>query len=131
VRERCEYSLRGYLELLASMPNTAKVFYLEAVAAGPEAVSRRLGVHLKFARNIVALSRSAALEGEGRELSELHALAVVGALHQLIYGQLHDHGPDSLLEISDDVVQLAVAFLMVRLPPRQPRRRRSGRAPGS
>jgi AcrR family transcriptional regulator len=129
VRERCEYSLRGYLELLASMPNTAKVFYLEAVTAGPEAVTRRLGVHLKFARNIVALSRSAALEGEGKELSELHALAVVGALHQLIYRQLHEHGPDSLPEISDDVVQLAVAFLTVRVPPpRQLRRRRASRA---
>jgi AcrR family transcriptional regulator len=133
VRERCEYSLRGYLELLASMPNTAKVFYLEAIAAGPEAVTRRLDVHLKFARNIVTLSRSASLEGEGRELSELHALAVVGALNQLIYGQLHHHGPDSLLEISDDVVQLAVAFLTVRVPQgRQTvRRRRANRQTGS
>jgi len=118
VRERCEYSVRGYLELLASMPSAAKVFYLEAIAAGPEAVTRRHDVHLKFARNIVALSRSVALAGEGRELGELHAVGVVGALHQMIYGQLHVHGPDSLLEISDDVVQLAVAFLTVRMPVR-------------
>lgn len=41
VRVHCEYSVRGYLELLASMPNAAKVFYLEAIAAGPEAVTRR------------------------------------------------------------------------------------------
>ncbi|TMQ10642.1 MAG: helix-turn-helix transcriptional regulator, partial [Deltaproteobacteria bacterium] len=66
VRERCEYSMRGYLELLASMPNTAKVFYLEAVAAGPEAVTRRHGVQLKFAHNIVALSRSASSHSAGR-----------------------------------------------------------------
>ncbi|HEX4422028.1 MAG TPA: helix-turn-helix domain-containing protein [Kofleriaceae bacterium] len=127
VRERCEYSLRGYLELLASMPNTAKVFYLEAAAAGPEAVTRRHDLHLKFARNIVALSRGAARAGAGQELSELHALAVVGALHQMIYGHLLQRGPDSLLEISDDVVQLAVAFLTVRLPPARPVARR--RAP--
>jgi AcrR family transcriptional regulator len=133
VRERCEYSLRGYLEILASMPNTARVFYLEAIAAGPEAVTRRFAVHLKFARNIVALSRAAALDGEGQELSELHALAVVGALHQLIYGQLHENGPDSLLEIADDVVQIAVAFLTVRMPPgrRAFRRRRAGRVANS
>jgi AcrR family transcriptional regulator len=125
VRERCEYSMRGYLELLASMPNTAKVFYLEAIAAGPEAVTRRHDVHLKFARNIVSLSRAASQDGEGRELTELHAVAVVGAMHQMIYGQLHEHGPDSLLEIGDDVVQLAVAFLTVQLPPlRQVARRR-------
>jgi AcrR family transcriptional regulator len=116
VRERCEYSMRGYLELLASMPNTAKVFYLEAVAAGPEAVTRRHGVQLKFARNIVALSRSASQGGEGEELSELHALAVVGALHQVIYGQLLEHGPDSLLGVIDDLVRIAVAFLTVHLP---------------
>jgi AcrR family transcriptional regulator len=125
VRERCEYSMRGYLELLASMPNTAKVFYLEAIAAGPEAVTRRHDVHLKFARNIVSLSRAASQDGEGRELTELHAVAVVGAMHQMIYGQLHEHGPDSLLAIGDDVVQLAVAFLTVRMPPaRQIARRR-------
>jgi AcrR family transcriptional regulator len=124
VRERCEYSVRGYLELLASMPNAAKVFYLEAIAAGPEAVTRRHDVHLKFARNIVALSRSAALEGEGRELTELHAVGVVGALHQMIYGQLHQHGPDSLLAISDDVVQLAVTFLTVRMPAHAAAKRR-------
>jgi len=129
VRERCEYSMRGYLELLASMPNTAKVFYLEAIAAGPEAATCRQDVLLRFARNIVALSQAASLAGEGQELSELHALAVVGALHQLIYGQLHEHGPDSLLEIADDVVQLAVAFLTVRMPPAQAavKRRRASR----
>ena len=43
-------------------------------------------------------------------------MAVVGALHQMIYGQLLDHGPDSLLEIIDDVVEIAVAFLTVRMP---------------
>jgi hypothetical protein len=109
--------MRGYLELLASMPNTAKVFYLEAIAAGPEAVTRRHAVHLRFARNIVNLSRGASHGGEGVELSELHALAVVGALHQIIYGQLLVHGPDSLLEISNEAVQLAVAFLTVRTLP--------------
>jgi AcrR family transcriptional regulator len=128
VRERCEYSMRGYLELLVSMPNTAKVFYLEAVAAGPESVTRRHVVQLKFARNIVALSRAASAAGEGgQELTELHAMAVVGALHQMIYGQLLQHGPDSLLGIIDDVVEIAVAFLTVRMvapaprqaPPRQ------------
>jgi len=123
VRERCEYSMRGYLELLASMPNTAKVFYLEAVAAGPESVTKRHAVLLRFARNIVALSRDASSTSEGQELSELHALAVVGALHQMIYGQLAEHGPDSLLEIIDDVVMLAVAFLTVRLPTSAGRRR--------
>ena len=122
VRERCEYSMRGYLELLVSMPNTAKVFYLEAVAAGPESVTRRHAVQLKFARNIVGLSRAAALAGEGQELSELHAMAVVGALHQMIYGQLLQHGPDALLGIIDDVVTLAVAFLTVRMPPPAPKR---------
>lgn len=120
VRERCEYSLRGYFELLASMPSTAKVFYLEAIFAGPEAVTRRHDVHLKFARNIVTLSQAAALKGEGQALSELHALAVVGALHQLIYGQLRQRGPDSLHEIRDEVVQLAVAFLTVRMPGARP-----------
>jgi hypothetical protein len=91
-------------------------------------VSRRLEVHLEFARNIVTLSREASHEGEGSELTEMHALAVVGALHQPIYGQLHLYGPYSRLEIVDDVVQLAVGFLTVRRPPaRQSPRCRANR----
>src|ERR1051325_570717 len=105
--------MRGYLELLVSMPNTAKVFYLEAVAAGPELVTRRHAGRLMCPRNVRGRSRAAASAGEGQELSELHAMAVVGAMHQMIYGQLLQHGPDSLLEIIDDVVTLSVAFLTV------------------
>jgi AcrR family transcriptional regulator len=132
VRERCEYSLRGYLELLGSMPSTSKIFYLEAMATGPEAIDRRTEMLLKFARNIVALSREAERQGDGREISEQHALAVVGALHTLIFHQVHRHGPERLLEIVDEVVPLAVAFLTARVPsPADPkRRRRSGTAPG-
>jgi AcrR family transcriptional regulator len=126
VRERCEYSLRGYLELLGSMPSTSKIFYLESMATGPEAIDRRVDMHLKFARNIVALSRAAERSGGGREISEQHALAVVGALHTLIYHQVHRHGPESLLQIADEVVPLAVAFLIARVPapPGEPRRKK-------
>ena len=129
VRERCEYSLRGYLELLGSLPSTSKTFYLEAMSSGPEAVDRRIDMHLKFARHIVALSRDVERQSGGREISEPHALAVVGAMHTLIFQQVHLHGPDRLLDIIDEVVPLAVAFLTARVPspataePR-PRRRR-------
>lgn len=129
VRERCEYSLRGYLELLGSMPTASKIFYLESMAAGPEAVDRRMDMHLKFARNIVALSREAERGGEGREISEPHALAVVGALHTLIFHQVHRRGPESLLELVDEIVPLAAAFLTARVPAPagDGRRRRGGR----
>ena len=125
VRARTESSVRGYLTRLASMPNTAKVFYLEANSAGPEAVTRRNDVQVKFARHIVAMSRKAALAG-GQELSELHALGVVGAIHQMVYSHLHQHGPDSLLEISEEVVALASAFLTIRMPPRPRSKPKSG-----
>jgi len=134
VRERCEYTLRGYLELLGSMPSTSKIFYLESMATGPEALERRMDMHLKFARNIVALSRAAERAGEGREISEQHALAVVGALHTLIFQQVHRHGPESLLDIVDEVVPLAVAFLTVRVPEARSapaRRKRPAPAPRS
>ncbi|HWO24510.1 MAG TPA: helix-turn-helix domain-containing protein [Kofleriaceae bacterium] len=116
VRERCEYSLRAYLELLGSMPSASKIFYLEAMATGPEAIDRRTEMLLRFAHNIVALSREAEAQGDGREISEQHALAVVGALHTLIFHQVHGNGPESLLDIIDEVVPLAVAFLTARVP---------------
>src|SRR5262249_55100987 len=115
VRERCEHALRGYLELLGSMPSTSKIFYLESMATGPEAIDRRLDMHQNFPRHIAALSRAAERQGEGREISERHALAVVGALHEMIFQQVHRHGAERLLEIVDEVVPLAVAFLTVRV----------------
>jgi len=130
VRERCEYAIRGYLELLVSMPSAAKVFYLEAVAAGPEVVTRNHDVLLRFARGIVALSKGAAAAGEGWELTEMHALGVVGAIHHIIHGQILRHGPDSVIEVIDGVVQMAVGFLTVRIPSERSttsRRRRAAR----
>ncbi len=130
VRERCEYAIRGYLELLVSMPSTAKVFYLEAVAAGPEVVTRNHDVLLKFARGIVANSKGAAAAGEGWELTELHALGVVGAIHHIVYGQILRNGPDSLIDVIEEVVQMAVGFLTVQLPAERsstPRRKRAAR----
>lgn len=126
VRERCEYSLRGYLELLASMPSTSKRFYLEAMSEGPEGVDRRMDMHLRFARNIVALSREAERLGGGRVITEQHALGVVGAMHTLIFHQVHQHGPESLRDIISDVVPLAVAFLTARVEsrPRDGQRRK-------
>lgn len=128
VRERCEYSLRAYLELLGSMPSASKVFYLESMAAGPEATDRRMDMLLKFARNIVTLSRTAERQGEGHEISEQHALAVVGALHTLIFHQVHHHGPESIAAIIDEVVPLAAAFLTARVPVAPEGERRKRRA---
>lgn len=115
VRERCASSLRGYLELLASMPGARKVFYLEAMTSGPEAIGRRIEMQLALARQIAGLSREAARAGEGHEITEQHALGVVGALHTLIFHQVHRHGPERLHELIADVVPLAVAFLTARV----------------
>lgn len=115
IHARSEAAMRGFLELLASMPDTARVFYLESVAAGPEAAERRLKLHEMFAGNMIRLSREAqAHRPEVRVLSDMHALAVVGAMHELIYRTVHTRGPERLLEISDELVPLMVAFLTVQ-----------------
>jgi hypothetical protein len=74
-----------------------------------------MDMQLKVAHNIVALSREAERLGEGHEITEQHALGVVGALHALIFHQVHAHGPESLREIISDAVPLAVAFLTARV----------------
>jgi AcrR family transcriptional regulator len=118
IQARCDAAMRGFLALLAARPNTARVLYLEAVAAGPEGAERWIVLHEMFANNIIRLSREAqAIRPEARVLSETHALAVVGALHGLIYRSIKTHGPERLLELADELVPLAVAFLMARPAP--------------
>jgi AcrR family transcriptional regulator len=114
VHARTQFSVRG---LLAAMPEATRAFYLELPAAGAEALDRRLAMQREFARLLIQLSREVH-DGrpEVRELSELHALAAVGALHELVVRTVHEHGPSQLLEVGRELAPLAAAFITLQVP---------------
>jgi AcrR family transcriptional regulator len=53
--ERYEALLRGYLDILAARPATARLFLIETYAAGPDAMRRRLELQQQFVDAIVQI----------------------------------------------------------------------------
>jgi AcrR family transcriptional regulator len=126
---RADAVIRGFLEFLAANPNLAWTYFVEVNAIGPEGVAARLEVHRRIAAMIVALRAEVGRRQPGTPpLGDQHALAVVGALHEIYEQALHERGPERLVELADDVVPLTVAMLEMQAP-LATRRRTSPEAP--
>jgi AcrR family transcriptional regulator len=79
-RERVDAVIATYLKALAAQPEMTRVFHVEIQAAGAAALERHLAVNLRYA----ALLRRIAREGDGPALSRALAIAVLGAVHELV-----------------------------------------------
>lgn len=110
--ERAELVIRGFLEFLTENPNLAWMYFAEISTLGPEGVAARLEVHRRIAGTVIGLRDEVSRTRPGTsELGYLHALAIVGALHEIFEQVLHEHGPQGLVGVADEVMPLAVAML--------------------
>lgn len=100
--------IREFLRWLAARPAVAWAYLVEADAAGPAARAQRLERHRLFADSLVELSRR--LPG-AEPLTGMHALAVVGAVAELVYRAVHERGPRRLEELGDELAPLAGSLL--------------------
>jgi AcrR family transcriptional regulator len=79
-RARVDAVIATYLKALAAKPEITRVFHVEIHAAGPEALDLHLQVNLRYA----ALLRRIAREGGERRLSQPLAIALLGAVNELV-----------------------------------------------
>jgi len=79
-RERVDAVILTYLEILAAQPEMTRVFHIEIQAAGAEALRLHLDVNLRYA----ALLRRIVREGGERTLDQSMAIALLGAVHELV-----------------------------------------------
>jgi AcrR family transcriptional regulator len=79
-RDRVDALLATYLKALAAQPELTRVFHVEIQAAGAAALELRLEVDRRYA----ALLRRLAREGGERRLDQPLALALLGAVHELV-----------------------------------------------
>jgi AcrR family transcriptional regulator len=79
-RARVDAVIATYLKALAAKPEITRVFHVEIQAAGPEALDLHLQVNLRYA----ALLRRIAREGGERRLSQPLAIALLGAVNELV-----------------------------------------------
>jgi AcrR family transcriptional regulator len=101
-----------YLEMLAANPAFARTFLIEVLAAGPEALRRRTGVHQRFADQLATIHRAA----RGAEPSPgppPHVFrACVGAIHELVTDHVLHHGAETLPSLLDELVEVEQALLL-------------------
>ena len=79
-RDRVDAVITAYLKALAARPEMTRVFHVEILAAGPGALDRHLQVNLRY----VALLRRIVREGGERTLGQATAIALLGAVHELV-----------------------------------------------
>jgi AcrR family transcriptional regulator len=79
-RARVDAVIVTYLQALAAQPEMTRVFHVEILAAGPKA----LDLHLSVNRRYATLLRRIVREGGERRLGQPMAIALLGAVHELV-----------------------------------------------
>jgi AcrR family transcriptional regulator len=112
---RIHASVRAYLEALAAEPAVARVFTVDILGAGPAALARRREVLRRFAAHIQALVADAIAAGApATPLDDRTALALVGAIHELVLATLEEDRGAALPELDRDMAALVSAVLLRR-----------------
>ena len=116
-RERIVFGVRAYLQGLAFEPEIARVFTVEVLSAGPEALRRRRAVLRRFAGSLQSQVDAAVMAGApGRPISATTALALAGAIHELVLEALEEERGAELPALEDEIADLVAAAVVG--PPR-------------
>ncbi len=109
--ERMRAGVRAYLETLAAEPAFARSFFIEVVAAGPQAEARRGEVHGRFADLLATMN-----DQVRREMPQLPdappavARAAVGAINELVYEYVRVGRTEQLPELEDTILHLELVL---------------------
>jgi AcrR family transcriptional regulator len=112
-RHHIRAGVRAYLGALAAVPDFARTFLIEVLAAGPRALERRAEVHARFARLLKALHESYRADHpeEIPELPDEVFTAVVGAVNELVSDRVRKGRTAELVELEPVISYLQIAFL--------------------
>jgi AcrR family transcriptional regulator len=104
-----------YLETMAASPAFARAVLIEVLGAGAEALERRDVVQERFAAQLAAIHRRARADiPEIPELPPHTFRAAVGAVNELVTAHVLEHEAETLLELTDAIVDVHLALLVGR-----------------
>jgi AcrR family transcriptional regulator len=105
--------VHAYLHALAEQPAIARVFTVDILSAGAAALARRREVLRRFAAHVQGQVAAAIEAGAPvAPLADTTALALVGAIHELVLAALEDDRGASLPDLEDDVAAVVSAVLL-------------------
>ncbi|HKN93950.1 MAG TPA: TetR/AcrR family transcriptional regulator [Thermoleophilaceae bacterium] len=112
-REHIRAGVRAYLATLAAVPDFARTFLVEVLAAGPRALERRGEVHRRFAELLKALHESYRADHpeEIPQLPDEVFIATVGAVNELVSDRVRGGRTADLPELEPVISYLQIAFL--------------------
>ena len=115
VAERLRTAVHTYLSALQEVPALARTFFLEIQLAGPQALVARRKVHRRFAEMLQSIVRKGQQDGANvRLLSEDMAVALVGAISELMMVCMEEERIHELPQLQAAVVDLIEAMLRPR-----------------
>jgi len=112
VQRRLGAAVQTYLTSLQEVPALTRTFFLEIQLAGPDALAARRKVFQRFAGTLQSIVRRGQEDGaEIRLLDENLAVAIVGAINELIMVCLEEERVHELSQLQSTVVALFEALL--------------------
>lgn len=110
--ERMRAGTRAFLTSLSEHPEFAQTLLVEIIGAGPRAAHRRDQILQAFAAALDAENASAARRGLiGRFASPLDAVAIVGAITELVSRQVRLGEPRDVLELAPVIDRMILGVL--------------------
>lgn len=112
VQDRLHAATHTYLSSLQEIPALTRTFFLEIQLAGPDALTARRKVFQRFAGTLQNIVRRGREDGaEIRLLDENMAVAIVGAINELIMVCIEEERVHELTALQRTVVELFEALL--------------------
>jgi AcrR family transcriptional regulator len=112
LQARVEGYISALLTALDARPAEARAFIVEIGTGGPAAIALQLDVNERLAKTIVELNRQTRLRDPFvPPISAARALAIVGAIEELIRHAIHEQGPESICGLRGELVSLTSALL--------------------
>jgi AcrR family transcriptional regulator len=112
VLQRVGAYVAAALGALGARPELAQMLVIEVGAGGPVAISHRLAMHRQIADTIVELNAQTRARGiEVPEISPTRALAIVGALIEVMHAAIQDRGARCLPELREELTAIVAAMV--------------------
>jgi len=111
-QQRIAAGVSVYLQTLASEPGLTRVFLIDILSAGPEALRRRRAVHGRFAELLQTLaSRHRDELPPGYAIEPTMAIAIIGAVNELVLLAVEGGRADDLPRLAEVANRLVLASL--------------------
>jgi AcrR family transcriptional regulator len=112
--EQLRRANRAYLAFLVAEEPYARMFFLETLAAGPEAITRYRSCRESFVASLRVWHKHAReLQLDWPAGSELAYEAAMGAAHELALGRIATGRTAELADLEDDLLDIQLAILRV------------------